>query len=727
MTSRVGRLRQLLRRRRAPIGWGLAALAATGVAVRYAWPMALVEMGVREARACLVQYRSPREGPPPTCWGAMRFWVKGARYDWTFHDSTYHGEELKARIALADYLDAAIGSPEPEARAQAARRVAEIEEVVTKGSMRISMDALGDPIPSPRVGRWAEILGDGATLRERWEGLGAWQDRVAAAHAAIDAGDPQLLARMGKALGELESRDAGLREAAGAVLCLEAGGHARGLELLTGLERSRASDRYENFTRELGAVRVLTVGCADLAGVPAPALPELRAGGLEDRRSTLALLGLLATFRAERAGVPADVVGLERFTRARTDATVALDNRDGSVLERVALLATLAATTHVRAEEPAPDLVAYARRLFADRPLELAKSLSGWALETRQAPLLEGDVYEAGAAALLAVEASSPEADRRLLRYAAGALELEAARQHAFSGHDDHAAQAAERGHELVGAPVVARAVTRSTLALLTGDRAGALAELDLVAREELEQAQPAAILSWLVQRAELLAMLGSPEAAEVAVRADGLARQLVSRDDSAIAPALALAAHVARLGFAPGETKPSPGVVSTPVLLYPRIQTPWMGAGRHELRIAWEEPHVGAGPSPLASAEIRARVEVTLDALDAARAGTRGARRVLRYGLFDRRGDFPPYASFAAYLTSLLDPGDDAETWLDAALAIDRERLSHRADALLRAQAAWMRGDERAGERWFARFRRLCAYAGEEPRRGPMLQALRW
>jgi hypothetical protein len=45
-----------------------------------------------------------------------------------------------------------------------------------------------------------------------------------------------------------------------------------------------------------------------------------------------------------------------------------------------------------------------------------------------------------------------------------------------------------------------------------------------------------------------------------------------------------------------------------------------------------------------------------------------------------------------------------DVEVWLDAALAADRERLSHRALALVRSLAARLRGDEARAAEWLAR-----------------------
>jgi hypothetical protein len=82
-------------------------------------------------------------------------------------------------------------------------------------------------------------------------------------------------------------------------------------------------------------------------------------------------------------------------------------------------------------------------------------------------------------------------------------------------------------------------------------------------------------------------------------------------------------------------------------------------------------------------------------------------------------RGDAPPFlvphlALGAALLAG--SPGD-VELWLDAYAAVDARRVTHRAYAWSRAEAARWRGDAAAAERWAARLRALRAVAADPER----------
>jgi hypothetical protein len=720
------------RRRRARRAW-LGAVALVGAVVAVALgPSLVVRRGVSEARACLEGYRAVRGPTPPSCWEPMRHWVAGARFKWTFTESTYLGEELKARIAAADYWDACVGRPDATRRAEAARTLREVEGVIEQGSKRINFYTLGRPLIAPRLGRYAELTGDDATLLERWDYLSHWQDRMAAIDAVIDQAEWPLLVRVGKRYAEFDPRDADLRVANAALLCLEPEGAARGLELLSTLAHDRANDRHANFVRDFGDVRLVQGACAARAGLAMPAPPSRTDQGRADRLVARATQSLRLD-RARDAGVESMDDERERRESERGRAAEELVSRSTSAprKERLALFAALVASDVALAPERAAEL---ARALTsADGELTF-RTTHGWLLETFGEPWLDAPTAERALTRLVDMLPLAGERDGRALREVLGALALDTARARALGQEPDLSLASAELGLEVLEAGPWARAVTRSSVLMLVGEPLEALAELDAALGAEGDELDPRAAA--LTQRAELLALLGR-EADEAAIVAEQAARGASTWVE--------LDARLCRLALAPQ----SPLRDGTRARVHPAASTlaagarargteplhgfDWLGVHRHEnqglLRDPFD-PSLGAG-ALLAEVLGDGRADDWLGRLAAARESSDEARRALRYRLVERRGDFPPASpTFALLVTQLLGASSseagDPEVFLDAALAVDRDLWSHRAYTYTRAAAAALRGDQTSEARWRARYRAL-GRAAARPELVDVTRALRF
>src|SRR5688572_11629385 len=99
--------------------------------------MLWTEIGTREAVACLRHYESARYVPPRRCYDPIRWFVVPSRLPWTRMAASYRAEELSARIAVSDYLDAAIGRPDRKALGQTGEALDRADRVVRKGSTRL--------------------------------------------------------------------------------------------------------------------------------------------------------------------------------------------------------------------------------------------------------------------------------------------------------------------------------------------------------------------------------------------------------------------------------------------------------------------------------------------------------------------------------------------------------------------------------------------------------------
>jgi hypothetical protein len=311
------------------------------------------------------------------------------------------------------------------------------------------------------------------------------------------------------------------------------------------------------------------------------------------------------------------------------------------------------------------------------------------------------------AAAELRRDAASPDAsaeERLALEEAASSTALEAVRAFARAGDGEGAAAIVDRAGARAWPSEAARALCRSSAWYVAGDRARALAELE---HEPADLAHEAALrTAWWIQKAELFASEGRrDEAARAAVLADEEAALLGDRrlEVRALWTRLAL---VPASGAVPGQAR---GAALTPLRAEPPPPLPWARA--------W--PWVGeiATPSSWLSPEAESPVALAraLGSWEAARLASPEERRAIRYAAFvSHRGDAPEaLPEYLALAAELLHPDEgDVEVWLDAFAATSSRRLTLRAYAWARGEAARFRGDAAAAARWAGRYRALAALA---------------
>ena len=191
------------RRRRLSLLLGISlALLVTSGAVYSALPLVRMRMAKATAMACLAGYDKPRGPKLPDCSAPIQEFSKLARVSYVHHDATYRAEELWARIMVAEYENASIGSPDPKVRNDTAKFVDDAETVLDKGSQRILLDELGQVIAAPHLGQLASSLGDRRTLVDHFDWWSQWSVRVHAIRAALVEGDlgkaSQIAARITK-------------------------------------------------------------------------------------------------------------------------------------------------------------------------------------------------------------------------------------------------------------------------------------------------------------------------------------------------------------------------------------------------------------------------------------------------------------------------------------------------------------------------------------------------
>ncbi|AUX31089.1 MULTISPECIES: hypothetical protein [Sorangium] len=694
-------------------------------------PVAVVFAGRRSAAACLASIEAPRGPALPDCRPEIRWFALPSRLPWTYGAASALAEELGARAAVAEYVDAAVGRPDGAALARAADAVAAAEATVAAGSRRITFDELGPSCGAPSLAREAARLGDRRALLGQPDRWPDWHVRVHTLRAALAEGDlPRALA-IANGYAGMDPRDEDLRTTVAAILCLGTSADAkRGAELLTLIQDDRASKRHAGMVRNWGEVRAVLVACAARAGVEPPPMPEApEAGAADVVEVRLAQRARLAAARGDAAEAKGRAVRAIRDLLASADAldpdargdllAVALAE-DGALdaVEAAALAwpegdATEAAGADALAVVGAGAGAAPARPAAGAALSRSAGSLRAldWLPERGLArPVVAGSL-RARAAARAAELAAAPELsppDGDALRAAAGALALAAARELALEGDAPRAIDALDRVGAL--APEAARALARSSAWTLAGDRARAL---DLLERADLAAASPALRAAVHLQRAELLASLGRRlDAARAAVLADeeAAAARAANADDAP--PGLAglalleARARWTRLALAAPHGGSPLRQGGPPALLPADLSAAWPWVGFARLDAPWAR-----GDQP---AFARA-----LAAWSAARGAPPATRRALRYAALRRRGDAPPalvpYAALAAQL--LVEGEGDAEVWLDAFLALDAPRFSLRHVAFARAEAARWRGDDGSAAAWQRRYEALRAVASDPAR----------
>jgi hypothetical protein len=676
-----------LLRRRWP--WALAAASALALGL----PPAMMHLGRSSATACFERYERARGAARPDCTSALGWLALPARTPWTRERARDLAEEVQARAAIAAYTDAAVGSPDRGELTRGAARVATAAELVQAGSKRLRFEDLGPTIGAPDLGRYADDLGDRATLLARGEEWTEWSLRAHAMEAALIEGDVERAVALANRYADFDPRDQDLRATIAAVLCL--GGRAeRGLGLLGWIESERASERHEGWARDFGDVRRLIEVCAALAGKPPAPIPSEDAGRL-DRPEALAALRLGL---APPGASPARDAVLARLERPLAEPSA-----------RAALLAEVLAQGY----DGSPEAVArLARPLAGEAPLAVAWPLTVDVLldEPREGrPLARLPALFDAVDALVRL-ASAPTAasdDVATLRQVAGALLLEAGTMLARLGRGADAEQAMRLGGELALEDPIERALARSSALYLADEPAEALARLEGVdlAAEKTGLARVVRAAA-LVQRAELLASLGRhTEATRAALDADVSAA-------AASDPEVSVHSQWTRLALARAATD---------ALRDP----PSRGASAPKLRwVGFADP-LGRWARP--DAPSRSALRETLQAWSQGVTSASAQQRALRYEALSQRGDAPSArTAYLAVAARIVPPTEgDTDLWLDAFDVIDARRVSLRARAFSRAEAARWRGDAKSAAAWRARFKALAALAAD-PRRAELVAFLK-
>lgn len=714
--------------------------------------------------ACLDRFQAVRSpADRPDCGPEMRWFILPSRFLWTRDAASYRGEELYARIAVASYLDTAVGWPDPAALEQASSGLAAAEKVMRDGSQRVSMEDLGRSIGSPSVGRAAVRVGDRATLLTRAEEWNEWHVRLYALRAALIEGDVPRALRMAKRYAEFDPRDEDLRVAVAALLCLGEDAK-RGIELLTMVQDNRATGRYAAMARNWGDVRLLMVACAARAGVmppPKPESPEAGQGHELEARAALRLRlmgegGLPASMTPPGSegsaggppGVPSRPGDAPNGLTAQDRQAVAwaLEILSAGVEEprsRLSLLALVMGSLY----PPSPAQVVNLVPRSEDPPFVRPEAMTAldWQLEARGLrPIAPASSVRRAAerlgemAAASRVDAPSAAA----LRAASGALWIEAGKALALEGKVDQALAALDRGSTEAQWSKPAIALARSSARALGGDVAAALAEIDALgpelrsppasgsppgSAEDPGTAMPV-LAALLFQRAELLAMM-PPQADEPARAAarKRLAQAALDADLAASASAVLLLdvrARWMRLAFvrAPDGSPLRPGTEVDASRLIPPRTWPWVGEIAPDSKPSFPAASSSAAPVAAGESSLDRRWEGplarALSAWSAAVTAPAPERLALRYALLSTRGDaMPAPLAYLSLATELLGGQGSVEVWLDAVMAFGSRAASLRMFTWVRWQAAMRRGDQERAAEWWRRFEALRAITSDPTR----------
>lgn len=752
------------RKRWLSIGLGLIAGLA---ALAFSAPYVSVAVGARRSTACLDRYRSARApGERPDCGGEMSWFVTPSRLAWTRDAASYRGEELYARIAISTYIDAAVGAPDRPTLTQAAAGLSAAEKVVKDGSQRVSMEDLGLSVGSPNLGRTAVLVGDRATLVGRADEWSDWHVRLHALRAALLEGDPPLALRLAKRYAEFDPRDDDLRATVAALLCLGED-PKRGLDLLPLLQDDRASRRYAAMARDWGDVRLLIVACASRAGVVPPPRPEAPEAGQGDELEPRAALRLRLMAPAEDEAEPSgatspskDAAGSGSDAKNPPGAPLRppADRDEDAVMwaaeilamgvrdprARPALLALIAAS---RFPPSAAQVVELLSKAGDEPPLERPEAMTAldWLHEARglrpiaPAPTIKLAAERIGEmAAAPGLDAASASA----LRAASSSLWIEAGKASALAGETDAALAAIDRGGADAQWPKPAIALARSSVRLLGGDPAAALAELDALglsinppssngsgqggadAPGGPAQRDADVLAALLVQRTELLAMLRPPGIAPLDAPSKKLLADAALSADLAASTAsdarLDARARWLRLAFVrtPDGSPLRPGTEVDAARLIPPRAWPWIGDIPSGSRPAGSvAPPLPAGESSL-DRRWEGPLARSLSVWKSAVAAPAPQRLELRYALLSARGDAPlaPLAHLSL-ATELLGGLGGVEVWLDVVMAQATRSMSYRSYAFARWQAARARGDKDEAAAWWRRFEALRAITSDPAR----------
>ncbi len=698
--------RTALRRKRTKLGVIAAGVLGLFGTLVVGVPEVLLVRATRQAKECLAKYSEPRGPETPSCGFTVQPFIFPAKVPWTANRARYRAEELGVRIAHYDYLDAAAGKPDRQALAHAADAIDHQAAVVQNGSTRVSFNDLGRSIGAPDPGRDADEIGDRQTLMERGEQWFNWRIRMSTLRAALLSGDFTKTQALAKRYAIDDPRDPDIRSASAAVLCMGSDTE-KGMGFLAFIQNDRAARRYEALARDYGDVRVVLIACAAKAGKTPPPAPSKSDAGSDDAVEQRALLRLrLADPSGTDMAAPAAIA----------QAINLLEGGPRNPGARIALLASVLAKG---AKLEASEVVRLSKPKFDELPFAspIAPTAIDWLAERRgigdvdHPPIAPAATFVSAARAVEAL-VSVPEVESEdkptdeskaenisLLNDLAAiraALLLEATATFAREGNVDAGISAADEVVRLMSLDVSSRGLLRSNVYWLTGDRAKALAELELdVAPARDAAATNDRILAAVsMQRAELAMSLGKPDdARSAAERAERFATS--ANDPYFAARARWMLAAVGATKVRPPSKDKLASVTAFSSMGFGHPSNPWRRGDQDQRRALIDRvlaPWIG-----LASADPALR-----------RAG--------RWAALDARGDAPPWLAVHLLLASrLLEPGEgDHEVWLDALLALDDRRFSLRQIAFARAEAARMRGDAAASKTWDERYRSLRKLAAD-------------
>lgn len=653
-------------------------------------PVVLLDVGRRRARRCLARIDAPETTRLPACDAHASWFALPAKVPWTARWTSLLTEELSARMAVARYVDAAVGTPDRELLPRRWAALREAAQAVEEGSGRLRLGQLGSAIPAPEPGALAFSVGDQQTLVKHGLDWTQWYTSKRAIEIALLRGQ---LGRAQRLAEHYAGRpDTDLRLMIGALLCT-AGQADRGMEHARSVERARADKRNANMARHFGAARVLVEACAAQAGAEPPRVPSYGGAGEWDHRARLAAMRLRLAQLEPGCDRPDDLGGCEhteRLTEAANGAVRWLDSRIAMEfrLELVAAVAPFLPSSTMAREliRPLPDEPGP----LAGLPLTVHRMM---ARGSPARPFVSSKQLLAAADHLLALEPVSPEQQAL-----AGAMIAHAATALAGLGEAEQALAQARRGADLALDDELGRALLVSSVAHLAGQtRAGVDA---LRASLDGDRAPDALLAAAHLQLSELLASAGRrAEALTAARRGAEVARSAAVPYLNERAQWLLLALESLSSSAAPTRT----GWAAVPKM-------PMLG------------PHTTWVPAEARAATTSRAVEVWRTWLAAAGP----TRRACRYEAFRSRGDAPDGPTAHLVLAGLLaDEPAEVEPWLDAFYAIDGGHTRLRSYAWSRTEAARWRGDATATAIWLARYRALEQWA-QQPTTAELFQELR-
>jgi hypothetical protein len=659
-----GRLTPERRTGRTWIGVSYFALLV-GVAVAFAAPEIALRRATARARACVAEVETARGPELRDCRPILRDLAWPATITATEHDATYRIEELRGRVAMNRYIDAQVGHPDPEARAEHALLVRDAQEMMDAGSRRVALEELGPAVVSPHMGKLAALFGDRLTLVEHFEYYGLWHTRKDALEAAIVLADWDEVDHIAHQLAEWQVREADLRSATGAALCIT--NPSEGLAVLSAIPEVRAEKRYANIQRDYGEVFAAARACAAKAMLPPPERPTKYSAGVLDALAQNALTDLrLGSELADREEALRDARGL-------LSGTEPLPPRGRALL--------LAAVLALGSTPPSyEDLLAWSTASSGEPALAPSLLRVGALLAEGPGlnPVAPTEWLHRASTSLEARAEKETVPERvKKLRELAGSLAIHAALDHARDGHVRESEEAAVRAATLLGSTPVGRALSIASAVYVAGDPKRALGLLDAapVADEKDTRVADAA----RALHALLLARTGD------AARASELAASLPLPDPRGAVDELAVEAAWVRLALAPESARG----VST-LFGVPDGDLTWQGMTDSERRYLT----IGA---PFVRAQIASFAE--------ALAASPEERRAYRYRLLALRGDMLalgiPLMLAADRLLGAEYDGPAHEVWLDALTTIDSRRIRIRSYAFMRMEAAAIRGDVESEALW--------------------------